>query len=148
MAGRGDKNKAGTSGRGSSNQSSQGGGMDQPKSNSNRQQTGGWPTEPQQKRRNPDDDRGMRTTPEKEIKPLHGAPRNFNLLVDSVPYLVSAAPFSFNGEMRWSVSLNGGTEHIFTWDSELKRLTAIDDDASVLPEGLEEAISEKLQSKA
>jgi hypothetical protein len=147
MAGRGDKNKAGSSGQGSSNQSNQAQRTDQQKSNSGRTAKGNWPSEPQQKRQDPDANRGTSTTPELEIKPLHGSPRNFNLVLDSVPYLVKATPFTFNGEMRYTVTLNGGAEHIFTWDSDLKRLKAIDDDASILPEGVEEAISEKLQSR-
>jgi hypothetical protein len=36
---------------------------------------------------------------------------------------------------------------VFTWDSSLGQLRAIDDDASTLPDNVEEAISEKLQSK-
>jgi len=75
-------------------------------------------------------------------------PRKFNLLVDNVPYFVTAKVYQFNGEKRYSVSINGNEEHIFTWDSDLKRLKAIDDESSTLPDNLEEAISTKLQSKA
>ena len=74
-------------------------------------------------------------------------PRTFNLLVDDVPYIITATPFSFNGEMRYDVSVNGNSSHIFTWDSELKMLRAIDDDAGMLPNSVEEAISDRLQSK-
>ena len=72
----------------------------------------------------------------------------YNILIDKVPYLVNAEPFTFNGEQRYYVSVNGGPDHVFTWDSELKRLTAIDTDAdaATLPDALEEAISNKLQS--
>jgi hypothetical protein len=73
--------------------------------------------------------------------------RTFNLLVDDVPYVVTASPFSFNEEIRYHVSVNGSTEHVFTWDSELKMIRAIDDDSAELPGSLEEAISERLQSK-
>ena len=72
----------------------------------------------------------------------------FNLLVDNVPYLVTSKVYQFNGEKRYRVSINGNEEHIFTWDSDLKRLKAIDDEASTLPDILEEAISTKLQSKS
>ena len=72
----------------------------------------------------------------------------FNLVVDSVPYIVQATPFKFNGELRYRVSFNGSSEHVFTWDSSMGQLRAIDDEASTLPDNLEEAISEKLQSKA
>jgi len=73
--------------------------------------------------------------------------RHFNILVDSVPYMVKAVPFSFNGETRFRVSFNGSPEHVFTWDSSLGQLRAIDDDSSTLPDNLEIAISEKLQAK-
>ena len=68
--------------------------------------------------------------------------------MDNVPYMVKATPFEFNGEIRYRVSVNEGSEHVFTWDSTLGQLRAIDDDASTLPVNAEEAISEKLQSKA
>jgi hypothetical protein len=73
--------------------------------------------------------------------------KTYNLLIDDVPYLVSTEPFTYNGEQRYYISVNGGPQHVFTWDSELKRLTAIDTDAdsATLPEALEEEISNKLQ---
>ncbi len=70
----------------------------------------------------------------------------FEIIVDGVPYFVNAVPFLFNDETRFRVSYNGGKEDIFVWDSGLKRIRAIDDDASIMPDGLELAISEKLQS--
>ena len=72
--------------------------------------------------------------------------KNFNILVDNVPYIVTAARFTFNGEVRYKVSFNGSSEHVFTWDSSLGQLRAIDDEASTMPDNLEIAISEKLQS--
>ena len=83
-----------------------------------------------------------------ELEPTGGNEKRFNILVDSVPYMVKAVPFSFNGETRYRVSFNGSPEHVFTWDSSLGQLRAIDDDSSTLPDNLEIAISEKLQSKA
>ena len=82
-----------------------------------------------------------------KITSLRNDERNFDLVVDDVPYFVKAAPFSFNGETRFSVTVNDGPEHIFTWDSEIKALRAIDDEASILPDSVEEAIGQKLQSK-
>lgn len=73
--------------------------------------------------------------------------KNFNLLVDGVPYTVKSIPFLFNEELRFRIILNGASEHVFTWDSEIGKLRAINDDSSVLPAGLEEAVSEKLQSQ-
>jgi hypothetical protein len=74
----------------------------------------------------------------------NGAQKTFNLRVDDVPYIVKAEPFSFNGETRFYISLNGGTDHVFTWDSEVGRLRAIDDQAAIIPDAVEEAISQKL----
>ncbi len=82
-----------------------------------------------------------------ELEPTGGNEKRFNILVDSVPYVVQAVPFSFNGETRYRVSFNGSPEHVFTWDSSLGQLRAIDDESSTLPDNLEIAISEKLQSK-
>jgi len=74
--------------------------------------------------------------------------KSFNILIDGVPHLVKAVPFSFNGETRYRVRFNGSPEHVFTWDSSLGQLRAINDDSSTIPDNLEIAISEKLQSKA
>jgi hypothetical protein len=73
------------------------------------------------------------------------AEQNFNLVLSGVPYSVKVAPFDFNEEKRFLVSYNGGDEHVFTYDSSVGRLTAIDDDASTMPDDLEQAIAEKLQ---
>jgi hypothetical protein len=118
MPGRGDNNKHGSAGRGSSNQSNQpfvSSNHNEPASDHARNRTGG--------------------TQE----------TSFNILLDNVPYMVTASPFDFNGETRFYVSVNGGEPHVFTWDSELREVRAIDDAASVLPNGLEEEISQKLQ---
>ena len=82
-----------------------------------------------------------------ELKTSRGEERRFNLIVDSVPYMIKAVPFNFNGETRYKVSFNESSEHVFTWDSSLGQLRAIDDGASTMPDNLEIAISEKLQQK-
>jgi hypothetical protein len=82
-----------------------------------------------------------------ELKPVGGNEKSFNILVDSVPYMIKVVPFPFNGETRYRVSFNGSPEHVFTWDSSLGQLRAINDDSSTIPDNLEIAISEKLQSK-
>ena len=73
------------------------------------------------------------------------AEERFEIRVDGVPYVVTASPFEFNTETRYSVKYNGN-EHIFTWDSRIGRLASIDDDASEIPEVLEEEIARRLQS--
>ena len=70
----------------------------------------------------------------------------FQLLVDGIPYEVKVSPFQFNDETRYRVSYNGSDDHIFTWNSDLKRLWAIDEEASTMPDSLGIAISQKLQS--
>ncbi|MFL5742232.1 MAG: hypothetical protein ACJ75B_18555 [Flavisolibacter sp.] len=73
------------------------------------------------------------------------AEQRFELLLDGVPYSVTATPFEFNTETRYKVNYNGN-EHIFTFDSSLGRLAPIDDDAAEIPDNLEEAIASRLQS--
>ena len=83
-----------------------------------------------------------------EVKKIPGFrtnERNFDLLVDGVPYTIKSMPFLFNDELRFRIIINGASEHVFTWDSQINMLRAINDDSSVLPAGLEEALSEKLQ---
>ena len=72
--------------------------------------------------------------------------KTYALLVDDVPYEAIVEPFTFNGEQRFYVSVNGGDEHVFTWDSEIKRLTAIDQEGSTLPDALEQELSNRLQA--
>ena len=74
------------------------------------------------------------------------AEQNFNLVLSGVPYTVKVSPYAFNEETRYLVSYNGGDEHVFTFDSSIGRLAAIDDDAATIPDDLEVAIAERLQS--
>ena len=139
-----DKSKRGTSGRGIGNQSNQASKKTHNHQKSNRNK---GKSKPQDQSLASVFDRGTTPGPEGQTRSINTDERRFNLLVDSVPYIVSANPFRFNGEVRYRVSVNGGPEHVFTWDSSLGQLRAIDDDASTLPDNVEEAISEKLQSK-
>ena len=107
----------------------------------NKQQRGRSSSDPQSPMTNIDHDRNDYPG---ELKPSNE--KNFNILIDGVPYLVQAVPFSFNGETRYRVRFNGSPEHVFTWDSSLGQLRAINDDSSTIPDNLEIAISEKLQS--
>lgn len=131
---RGEKNRRGSSGRG--------------KSDHKKNLIDSWVSEFKERSIDSDAGRNVVGHPMEEIKPSRGEERRFNLVVDSVPYLVKAIPFRFNGELRYRVSFNESSEHVFTWDSSLGQLRAIDDDASTMPDNLEIAISEKLQSKA
>jgi len=107
--------------------------------------TGQWQSESENKIQDQESNRNSDVNT-KDSNGYRKDEKNFDLLVDGVPYSIRTIPFLFNEEMRFRVIVNEDTEHIFTWDSEIKMLRAIDDDASTLPDGLEEAISEKLQS--
>jgi hypothetical protein len=72
--------------------------------------------------------------------------KRLTLLVDKVPYEVRVTPFTFNEERRYYVSVNGGEEHVFTWDTEASTLRAIDDEAADLPDSVEDAISRELMA--
>jgi hypothetical protein len=130
-----DKNKPGSPGR-YNHQSNQAFIKKQKHKKPDQKLTGDWPLELQQRA---DHDGDART--------LHSEEKRFNLVVDNVPYMVKATPFTFNGEIRYKVRFNESSEHVFTWDSSLAQLRAIDDDASTMPDNLEIAISVKLQSK-
>jgi hypothetical protein len=129
------KNKGGSPRRGSQ-QSNQAFTRSKKRKKSDHSLTGDWPSELQQQRADHDGNG----------KTLHTGERRFNLVVDNVPYMVKATPFTFNGETRYRVRFNESSEHVFTWDSSLAQLRAIDDDASTMPDNLEIAISGKLQS--
>ncbi|MBC7849088.1 MAG: hypothetical protein H7Y31_05100 [Chitinophagaceae bacterium] len=149
MAGRGDNNKKGSAGRGAGNQSNQafaGDGQPQPKSDHAKNAQQGTASEPQ-----PKQEEGK--SKNIEIQPgglpnSAGKKETFNLMVDDAPYIVSSEPFRFNDEVRYIIKVNEGIEHVFTWDSDIKGLRAIDDDAAGLPSSVEEAISARLQSRA
>ena len=117
------------------------------RSNHNKRQTGGRRSDPNEPQTDPNVDHNPGSEAEQELKQPHTGEKRFNILVDSAPYMVKATPFTFNEEIRYRVSFNGSPEHVFTWDSSLGQLRAIDDDSSTLPDNLEEAISKKLQSK-
>jgi hypothetical protein len=72
--------------------------------------------------------------------------QTFELMVDGIPVMVRATPYEFNTETRFLVSYNGSDEYVFTWDPSLGRLTAIGDGSEAIPDAIEEAIAEKLQS--
>jgi hypothetical protein len=110
------------------------------KSGHHEQQRGRSSSDPQNQVANVD----LNDHPEGEMP--RSSEKSFNILIDSVPYLVKAVPFSFNGETRYRVSFNGSPEHVFTWDSSVGQLRAISEDSSTIPDNLEIAISEKLQS--
>jgi hypothetical protein len=73
---------------------------------------------------------------------------SFEVLLYGVPYLVKAAPFLFNEEMRFTVAYNNGPEYIFAYDEEMAQYRAIGDEAINIPDNLEEAIAIRLLQEA
>jgi hypothetical protein len=149
MSGRGDKNQRGSAGRGASNQSNQPINKKQEKRASNHTSKG-KPAKPDtflNDQRSYDPDAHRNVNPADNTRPIRSDSRTLDLLVDEVPYIVKAEPFTFNDELRFYVTINDGPPHVFTWDSEVGGLRAIDDGASTLPDALEEAISARLQQK-
>ena len=69
---------------------------------------------------------------------------SYDILVDKIPYHVDISPFLFNDEKRFIVNVNGGMDHLYTWDDEAVQLRALDDDAVILPDGLEKDLSDKI----
>lgn len=82
-----------------------------------------------------------------QTKANKGNERYFNLVVDEIPYRVEFEPFFFNEQVRYYVSINAGPKDVFVWDTDVELFRAIDDNAGILPVGLEKAISAKLQTQ-
>ena len=72
--------------------------------------------------------------------------QSFQLVLNGVPYIVKATPFTFNTETRFTVKYNGSDEYIFAHDSSVGQYVALGDDGGDLPADLETAISERLVS--
>lgn len=68
----------------------------------------------------------------------------FDIDVDHVKYYVEAMPFSFNEQVRYKIAVNGRPANIFAWDQEVELYRPIDDDATLLPDGLIRAVNRKL----
>jgi hypothetical protein len=73
-----------------------------------------------------------------------GKKMSYDILVDNIPYHVDISPFLFNEEKRFIVNINGGIDHLYTWDDEAVQLRALDDEAVILPDGLEKDLSDKI----
>lgn len=116
MSGRGDNNKHGSAGRGASNQSNQ---PFIPDGN----------PEPASNHNKHDNNR-----------------QTLNISVDGVPYVVETEAFSFNGQERYNIKVNGGDSHVFVYDPDIRQFRSLDDDATTLPDALEESISNSLLS--
>lgn len=69
---------------------------------------------------------------------------SFQLMLDGSPYEIKAVPFTFNETVRYNVTINGNSEHVFAYDSNVDQFIAIDDESSTIPQNVETAISGKL----
>lgn len=74
----------------------------------------------------------------------------FELTVDGKPLVVRATPFqTLSTETRFRVSVNDSPVHIFAWDKDLNRLTAIDSSraAGDITNKIDEAIGRQLYQR-
>jgi hypothetical protein len=71
-------------------------------------------------------------------------PVTFDLLLNQVPYAIKAAPYPFNNETRFEVTYNDSPAYVFAWDEEAEQFMAIGDEASTIPDEVEEAVAVKL----
>jgi hypothetical protein len=71
-------------------------------------------------------------------------PVTFDLLLQEVPYTIKAEPYPFNNETRFRVRYNDSPEYIFAWDEEAEQFTSIGDEASTIPDEVEEAVAVRL----
>jgi hypothetical protein len=77
-------------------------------------------------------------------------PKNldFNLAVDGAPFVVRAEAYKFNDELQYNVSINGGPNVLFSFDSELGRYAARGDEAIDVPDNVEMEIGNRLNGKS
>ena len=70
--------------------------------------------------------------------------RKFNLTIDGVGYRVTAAPFNFNDQVRYTVQVNEEDSAVFAWDKEMSMFKSLSDDTAVFPDSLTQAINMQL----
>ncbi len=75
---------------------------------------------------------------------VHQKEKTFDIKLDGASYLVKAAPFLFNEETRYYVTVDDGPTNMFLWDEELSIIRSLDDTGADLPGGLEREISDRL----
>lgn len=70
--------------------------------------------------------------------------KNMTLQIDGVPFMIVAEPCYFNSELQYKVSINGGEEIMFVFDTELGRYNATGDASVFVPDVVELAIGDRL----
>lgn len=68
----------------------------------------------------------------------------FDLVVNDVSYSINSIPFLLNENTCFRVHVNGKETYLFTWDESVGKFRAIDDEALMLPDGVAEAICNKI----
>lgn len=71
----------------------------------------------------------------------------FELLIDGKPLVIKATPYqTATTETRFRVSVNNSPVHIFGWDKNLNRLTAIEHGSATgdMPKQIDEAVGREL----
>jgi hypothetical protein len=74
----------------------------------------------------------------------------FELTIDGKPLVVKATPYqTLSTETRFRVSINDSPVHIFGWDKDLNRLTAIDSSnaAGTMADKIDEAVGRQLYQR-
>ena len=74
----------------------------------------------------------------------------FELTIDGKPLVVKATPYQTHStETRFRVSINDSPVHIFGWDKDLNRLTAIDSSNAAIhvSDKVDEAICRQLYQR-
>lgn len=74
----------------------------------------------------------------------------FEVTIDGKPLVVKATPYqTLSTETRFRVSINDSPVHIFGWDKDLNRLTAIESSSAAgnVPDKIEEAIGRQLYQR-
>lgn len=74
----------------------------------------------------------------------------FEVMIDGKPLVVRATPYqTLSTETRFRVSINESPVHIFAWDKDLNRLTAIDSSAAAgsMAGKIDEAVGRQLYQR-
>ena len=71
---------------------------------------------------------------------------HFEILIDGIPYIVTATPYRFNDDIRFKVKINESREYVFAWDSSVGQIVAIGDEGINIPDNVETEIGARLQT--
>jgi hypothetical protein len=98
-----------------------------------------------------ENNRGLNTSYNKSEKGKNANGKNvriYNLALNNLPFIVEISSFDFNDQVRYYVNVNASDDYVFAWDSQVGMFRPLDDRSDLLPDGLIEAISSKIQTQA